>query len=150
MKLDKMKLPNNLASSLQKTERRWINVQSTAVTFVSLTVFFFSLLVMYISDRMWDTAPTFRLVLMIVTISSFTVAVISYFKKKSNYTKSPYKIINLIQGHFTSLGDSLQGAVELSDDSKRPSNISQELCEAAIGQVANKTCLLYTSPSPRD
>ena len=147
MKLDKMKLPDNLTGNLQNVEKRWINVQSTSVTFLSLAVFFLSLVVMYVSDRLWDTAPMFRLVLMSVTVTSFLIAVLSYIKIKSDYTKSPYKLIKLVQGHFTSLGDSLQGAVELSDDSSRPSTISPGLCEAAIIQVADKTSKLNFSES---
>ena len=147
MKLDKMKLPDNLANNLQSVEKRWLNVQSTTVTFLSLTVFFLSLVVMYVSDRVWDTAPAFRAVLMVVTLVSFVTAVLSWLKRKSDYTRTPYKIIKMVQGHFSSLGDSLQGAVELSDDSIRPSNISPELCDAAINQVANKTSKIDFSES---
>ena len=139
MKLEKMKLPESLTKNLNQVEKRWLSVQSSTILFVSLTVFFSSLVVLYVSDRIWDTSPYFRMILMTVTIVSFVSALLTYLKRKADYTKTPFKLIKLVQKHYNFLGDSLQGAVELSDDSNRPSNISPELCTAAIKQVAQKT-----------
>ena len=147
MKLEKMKLPDKLSTNLQSVEKHWVKVQATSVTFLSLTVFLLSLVLLYVSDRLWDTVPTFRVILMGVTIVSFLTALLSYLKRKSDYTSSPYKLIKLVQKHFSSLGDSLQGAVELSDDSTRPNTISSGLCQAAIIQVADKTADLNFSES---
>ena len=139
MKLEKMNLPESLTKNLDQVEKRWLNVQSSTILFASLTVFFASLVVLYVSDRLWDTSSYFRMILMTVTIVSFVSALLTYLKKKADYTRTPYKLIKLVQGHFKFLGDSLQGAVELSVDSNRPSNISPELCNAAIKQVAQST-----------
>lgn len=139
MKLDNMKLPETLDKNLHSVERRWLLVQSSTIMFLSLALFFCSLVVLYISDRLWDTSSYFRMILMTVTIVSFVTALLAYFKRKSDYTRTPFKLIMLVQRHFKFLGDSLQGAVELSDDSNRPSNISPELCTAAIKQVAERT-----------
>jgi len=139
MKLDKMKLPDTLDKNLHSVEKRWLNVQSSTIMFLSLALFFCSLVVLYVSDRLWDTSPYFRMVLMTITIVSFVSALLTYLKRKADYTRTPFKLIKLVQKHFKFLGDSLQGAVELSDDSNRPSNISPELCTAAIKQVAERT-----------
>ena len=139
MKLENMKLPESLTKNLNQVEKRWLNVQSSTILFVSLTVFFSSLVVLYVSDRMWDTSSYFRVILLAITIVSFVSALLTYLKRKADYTKTPFKLIKLVQSHFKFLGDSLQGAVELSVDSNRPDNISPELCNAAIKQVAHST-----------
>ena len=147
MKLDKMNLPDELAQKLHKVEKRWLGVESTSTSLMSLSIFLCSLVIMYLSDRLWDTAPAVRLILLSVTFVSFISYVVVHLKKRKAYKDSPYKIIDLVQKHFPQLGDSLQGAVELSDESTRPDNISPELCRAAVAQVANGTSELDFSAS---
>ena len=142
MKLEKMNLPDSLAKNLNQVEKRWLNVQSSTVLLLSLTLFFSSLVVLYLSDRLWDTSPYVRVVLLAITIVSFVTAVLTYLKRKADYTRTPFKLIKLVQRRFNFLGDSLEGAVELSVDENRPSNISPELCTAAIKQVAESTSKL--------
>ena len=139
MKLENMKLPESLTNNLNQVEKRWLSVQSSTILFLSLTVFFLSLVVLYVSDRLWDTSSYFRVILMATTVVSFVSAMLTYLKRKADYTKTPFKLIKLVQRHFKFLGDSLQGAVELSEEDNRPSNISPELCTAAIKQVAERT-----------
>ena len=57
--------------------------------------------------------------------------------------KAPLRTLNLITGSTILKGDSLKLAVEIH--SEKPSKASQALAGFLIG-----SCLLYTSPSPRD
>ncbi|MCM8535242.1 MAG: hypothetical protein NE334_04845 [Lentisphaeraceae bacterium] len=139
MKLEKMNLPEELAKKLNSTERRWLNVEFSSIFFASVAVFLLSICCLYVSDRLWDTSPFVRLVLLVATLGSFIVSLVAYFKQRAQTKKSPFEIIGLIQKHYPQLGDSLQGAVELSDEKARPDNISPELCRAAVKQVANET-----------
>ena len=136
MKPQKMNLPDELQEKLHKVQKRWVKVHFTRLILLSLAVFFASLVIMYISDRLWDTAPIVRLILLLITLGSFLNALISFIKLKSAHTRTPYKLIELVQKEYAFLGDSLQGAVELSNADQRPANISQSLCEAAVRQVA--------------
>ncbi|MCM8533756.1 MAG: hypothetical protein NE330_21515, partial [Lentisphaeraceae bacterium] len=139
MKLEKMNLPDELAKKLHSTERRWLNVEFSSIFFASIAVFLLSFACLYISDRLWDTSPIVRLILFVATLGSFLLGLVTYFKQRAIKKKSPFEIIELIQKHYPQLGDSLQGAVELSDENARPDNISPELCRAAVKQVANET-----------
>ena len=139
MKLENLNLPDEMASKLRTVEKRWLGVESASTSLLSLSIFLSSLVFMYLSDRLWDTAPIIRLLLLITTLSSFGFYLISHFKRRKVYTDTPYKLIDLIQKHYPQLGDSLQGAVELSNEGTRPDNISPELCRAAVAQVAQKT-----------
>jgi hypothetical protein len=142
MKLEQMTLPEELANKLKSAEKRWLGVQSLTVSLLSFSLFFVSLVLMYLSDRLWDTSVILRLFLSLLTVGSFIVFLVSHFKTKKAYRKTPYKIITMIQKHYPSLGDSLQGAVELAHEDSRPDNISAELCRAAVSQVASSSAEL--------
>ena len=124
----KLALPGHLTTKLDAVKNRLLKFQTFTTMFLGTCILGFSLLAVYVSDRVWDTPPVIRFV---ITITGFAlVGIIAYMWLRSRiiHSKDPYKIIKRVQKHFPMLGDSLQGIAELAHENKRPENISEDLC----------------------
>jgi hypothetical protein len=139
MKLDKLELPESLKQRLATFEHR-LYVAETVVTICgALCGLVVSWLLLFISDRIWDTPGVLRLGLMVVGVVAFGLCFRFWLRHWVLNRRDVFNISRLIQRRFPWLGDRLLGIVELSDVARRTSDISPELCKAAIRQVAGET-----------
>jgi len=97
-----------------------------------------SFLLLYVSDRLWDTPVGLRILL---SFAGFGVAVWFAWGWMQLWVlarRDIHSLAGLVQGRFRRLGDRLLGIVELADEQRRPPNVSPELCQAAIRQVSKE------------
>lgn len=129
-------LPESLIEQLRAFERR-LRSMETAATFACgaagvLTTF----LLLFAFDRVGDTPRWLRIIL---TLSGGGLAAWFAAEWSRNWIwnrRGPAELARLLQRHFRSLGDRLQGIIELTESGELPANISPALLRAAIAQVA--------------
>jgi len=93
-------------------------------------------LVLFVSDRFWDTPAVLRVLLMVAGAAGVAAAGWYWARRWIVRRRDERQFAVMVQRRFPRLGDRLLGIVELADESKRPSNVSPELCRAALAQVA--------------
>jgi hypothetical protein len=139
MKLENHSLPKELIERLREVQSLAMRERLISSLLRCGLVLIISLMIVYITDRFIDMASEWRLMLLAVVAFIVIAITISSLRVLKKYNSNPEEITKLIQAHFLELGDSLQGAVELADETNRPKNISPELCRAAIAQVEKET-----------
>ena len=130
-------LPDNLKSNIKKAKVRALQVLLLTTVFAAVALFGGSLLLLYISDRFWATPNAVRLLIMLSTLGVFLAFLIRHFRSRNSLANDRSAVIKLVERYFPKLGDSLQGAVELSSGEHK--GMSESLCKAAVKQVANQT-----------
>ena len=132
-----IKLPDNLKDNLGRTRRRALQVLLATTVFAAIALFGSSMLLLYISDRFWATPNSVRLLILISTLIVFVLFLVRHFRNRNSLAKDRDSVIKLVQRFFPKLGDSLQGAVELSSGEHK--GMSEALCSAAVKQVGQQT-----------
>ena len=131
-------LSKNLENSLKVARRHYLNVFYMESLFKLTVIIISSYLFFYISDRLWETPIVLRAILAITTWYFVIKIGANVLRVRSVFKKNYLPIVKVLQEHFKDLGDSLQSATELAYGQHRPSNISEDLCRAAIAQVDKK------------
>jgi len=130
------KLPASLANKLSTAEDRALDLLSVSSVLVGLGIFLSLIILVWVSDRIMDTPKWLRVILLVVATIMLAWTLISFVRRRLRLLRGPNEIVSIVQNHYPKLGDSLQGAVELADESTRPVSVSARLCEAAVQQVA--------------
>lgn len=131
-------LPPEIRKQFDLLEKRLWVVDTVIALSGSLAGFVASFLLLFISDRVWDTPVWLR-----ALIATFGIAVIVYFasfwiKHWILRRRDIRAMAKIVQKHYQRLGDRLLGIVELADEQKQYPNISRSLVRAAINQVATE------------
>ena len=139
MKLEGVELPQSLRDQLHAVETRLCRIETIIAICGGLIGLFATLLILYFSDRLWDTPVLLRLTLLVV--GALAVGWFSfYWMRNWVFRRRNYReLAKLVQKRHPRLGDRLQGVVELTDGGDIPEGTSPELCEAAINQVADQS-----------
>ena len=135
---DHLSLPENLRSQFAALEQRLWRTETSVAVCGAVVGLLASYALLFLSDRVWDTPAWLR--------AAFTLAgagALGWFAWRwaGNWVfhRRDFKALaERVQRHYKRLGDRLLGIVELSDEAKRPANISPSLCRAAIRQVAEE------------
>jgi hypothetical protein len=93
-------------------------------------------LVLFVSDRFWDTPSWLRALLAAGGTLSVAVFAALWAHRWVWRRRDDRHLAGMVQSRYPRLGDRLLGIVELADESKRPPNVSPALCRAAMQQVA--------------
>lgn len=131
-------LPENLKRQFAALERRLWRVETLQAASVALIAWLVSYLVLFISDRIWDTPAWMRTLLL---ASGATVAGFAALRWARHWIvqRRDWRTLSiLVQRRFRRLGDRLLGIVELSNEKRHSHNYSRELYEAAIQQVSEE------------
>lgn len=129
-------LPENLQRQFANLQKRLFSLESTFAVCSIISAIFLAYLLIFVSDRLWDTPRWVRAVLAGAPIAAGILAAMWWtglwvFKKRDWRA-----LAVIVQRKYPRLGDRLLGIVELAEESKRPANFSPELYHAAIEQVA--------------
>ena len=135
---DHLSLPESLRRQFAALEQRLWSAETVVAVCGAAVGLLASYALLFLSDRVWNTPVWLRAV--------FTLAgagVLGWFAWRwaGNWVfhrRDLKSLSELVQRHYKRLGDRLLGIVELSDESKRPADISPSLCRAAIRQVAGE------------
>ena len=151
-KLSRDDFPDELREQFAVVERRLWKVETTMAVCLAAAGLFGSYLVLFFSDRLWDSPGWLRLGLLASGICITVGAVVWWTTRWVFNKRDTRSLARLVQRRYRRLGDRLLGIVELADEEKRPAVFSPSLYRAAIGQVAGEALKLdfkqTVSPKP--
>lgn len=143
MPLDQKQSPTPLPDSLRRQfvalKARLFRVETLLAVAVGISVLAAALLTVFFSDRVWDTPVAVRMVLLVITLAVLLTAGGWWAARWLFWQRDDKALARLIRDRDRRLGDRLLGVVELSSGSERPPEFSEELCRAAIEQVATQS-----------
>ncbi len=136
--MQNLKLPESLNSQLREFQKKLRAVESATALLAVFCIAAVSFLALYISDRVWDTPAALRLAFFLAGFSPYIIfiyyTVHHIFRERRDFKN----LSILVQKHHQKLGDSLLGVIELSENKDLSQNTSEELCSAAISNIAEK------------
>jgi hypothetical protein len=132
-------LPDSLVTQLRAYEGRLRKMETLVAVAGALVGLCVSFVLLFVFDRFVDTPRWARAVL---TLSSGALAAWLAHAWAAHWLwnrRGPAQLAKLLQRHFRTLGDRLQGVIELTETNDLPANISPALLRAAIRQVAEES-----------
>lgn len=133
-----VKLPDNLQRQFSLLQQRLWKVETAVAVCSALIGLVISYLLLFFSDRIWNSPTWFRLVLLIAGAAVSAWAAYRWLSLWIFNKRDSRALAILVQQKFRRLGDRLLGIVELSNEKERPAHFSAELYQAAIHQVAEE------------
>lgn len=128
-------LPENLERQFSDLRKRLFLVETLFAVGAGLSSILLSLLLVVISDRLWNTPVWLRTFFFGAGILGALAALVWWLRKWVIQPPDLKALAVLVQRKYRRLGDRLLGIVELSDEHRRPAYFSPELYRAAIAQV---------------
>ena len=135
-------IPEALRQQFAVVQRRLWRVETAMAVCLAAAGLFGSYLVLFFSDRLWDSPGWLRLGLLAAGISITVGSVIWWTARWVFHKRDTRALAKLVQRRYRRLGDRLLGIVELADEEKRPAIFSPALYKAAISQVAGEALKL--------
>ncbi len=131
-----LSLPPKLVAQFAACERRLRRVETIVAAGGALVGLLLSIVVMYVSDRFWDTPALLRV--LFLGAGALALGLSAWYWLRHWYWKrrDGCEISRLIQRYHRQFGDRLLGVVELVNADDLPGDMSSDLCRAAIDQVA--------------
>ena len=133
-----VRLPEELRKQFSALEQRLWKAETAIAICSGLIGLLGSYLVLFVSDRIWDTPVFLRL---LITIFGTAVLAFSGYRWALRWIlkrRDIRALSNLVQLRFRRLGDRLLGIVELANEGNRPPGFSLALYRAAIDQVSGE------------
>jgi len=137
--MNSITLPDSLVTQLRAFEARLRKMETLAAFAGGFVGLFATFVLLFVFDRFVDTP---RLARMILTLSGGALAAWFAHAWAGHWLwnrRGPAQLAKLLQRHFKTLGDRLQGVIELTETNDLPANISPALMRAAIRQVAEES-----------
>ena len=137
--MNSITLPDSLVTQLRAYEARLRKMETLAAFAGGVVGLFATFVLLFVFDRFVDTPRLARIVL---TLTGGALA--AWFAQgwAAHWLwnrRGPAQLAKLLQRHFKTLGDRLQGVIELTESNDLPVNISPALMRAAIRQVAEES-----------
>lgn len=129
-------LPESLHRNLNRFKKRLFIIESTVFICGGLLGVLLSFVILFISDRFWDTPVPLRFIMTAGGCLVFGSVAVWWARKWLIRRRDDRALARLVQSGIGGIGDRLLGAVELAEGTNVPENISPALCQAAIEQVA--------------
>ncbi len=137
--MDPISLPDSLVTQLRAYEARLRRMETLAAVSCGVVGLLASFVVLFAMDRFVDTPQWLRGIFTLT--GGLLPAWIAH--RWARYwlwhRRGPAQLAKLLQRHFRTLGDRLQGIIELTESSDLPSNVSPGLLRAAVRQVAEES-----------
>ena len=140
-------IPDELRQQFAVVQRRLWRVETTMAVCLAAAGLFGSYLVLFFSDRLWDSPGWLRLGLLAAGIGITVGSVIWWAARWVFHKRDTRALAKLVQRRYRRLGDRLLGIVELADEEKRPAIFSPALYKAAISQVAGLSLIHISEPT---
>src|SRR5258708_11542578 len=132
-------LPDSLVVQLRAYEARLRRMETVAAVAGGVVGLLVTFVLLFVFDRFVDTPRVARTFL---TLSGGVLAAWfahTWAAHRLWHRRGPAQLAKLLQRHFKTLGDRLQGIIELTETDDLPPNISPSLLRAAIHQVADES-----------
>src|SRR5579862_2259034 len=134
--MNDLSLPLELRRQFEALERRLWRIDAAVAICGAAGALLLSCGMQFVSDRLWDTPGWLRAFFTLLGFGFLVCFFFGYARRWVWGRRGFESLAALVQKRYRRLGDRLLGIVELADAARRPQNVSPELCEAAIGQVA--------------
>lgn len=141
-KISQEDFPEDLRQQFILVEHRLWRVETIMAICLAAAGLFGSYLILFFSDRLWDSPGWLRLGLLSSGIAITIGAIVWWLYRWVFNRRDTRAIARLVQRRYRRLGDRLLGIVELANEEKRPAIFSPALYRAAIGQVAEEALKL--------
>ncbi len=128
-------LPDSLRTQFAALERALWRKETTIAVSAAVAALLVSLLLLFISDRLWDTPRLLRLILTLGGLGLGGWLVQRWWSLWYWRRRDLRAFSKIVQKHHRRLGDRLLGIVELAEQKELPEGMSPALCRAAIRQV---------------
>lgn len=137
--MNSITLPDSLVTQLRAYEGRLRKTETLAAVAGGIVGLLATFVLLFVFDRFIDTPRWARAIL---TLSGGALA--AWFAQAWAqhwlwHRRGPAQLAKLLQRHFKTLGDRLQGIIELTETNDLPPGISPALMRAAIRQVAEES-----------
>src|SRR5688500_10324384 len=132
-------LPESLVTQLRAFEGRLRKMETLAAVAGALAGLCATFVLLFVFDRFGDTPRWARAIL---TLSGGGLAAWFAHAWAAHWLwhrRGPAQLAKLLQRHFRTLGDRLQGVIELTETADLPPDISPALLRAAVRQVAEES-----------
>ena len=132
-------LPDSLVTQLRAYEGRLRRMETLAAIAGGVVGLLATFVLLFMVDRFVDTP---RMARTFLTLSGGVLAAWFAHAWAAHWLwhrRGPAQLAKLLQRHFKTLGDRLQGIIELTETDDLPPNISPALLRAAIHQVADES-----------
>lgn len=131
-------LPDSLQRNLKRFEKKLFFTESTVFICGGLLGLLLSFMMLFISDRFWDTPVAVRLAVTSAGCLISGFAAVWWSRIWLLKRRDERALARMVQAGIGGIGDRLLGAVELAEGRNVPDHISPALCRAAIEQVASQ------------
>ncbi len=140
-------LPPSLVRQLERLRSHLWRVKISQAICTSVVALFCSFLVLFLSDRLWNTPPAGRLFLFLGGLVVFGILVPWALQHWVLRHKRFLALSRFVQKTHPRLGDRLQGVIELASDADPSFRASASLKRAALRQVAEETAAIDLNKS---
>ena len=130
-------LPDSLVAQLQAYERKLRRMETLVAVAGGLAGLLVTYVLLFVFDRFVNTPVWARTVLTCAGAALAAWFAHGWARHWLWNRRGPADLAKLLQRHFRTLGDRLQGVIELTQTDDLPPNISPALLRAAIRQVAD-------------
>jgi hypothetical protein len=142
-------LPDSLVSQLRAYEKRLREMETLVAVAGGFAGLLATFVLLFISDRFVDTPRWARMILTLAGGACMGWFAHRWARHWLWNRRAPAQLARLLQRHFKSLSDRLQGVIELTETDQLPPNLSPALLRAAIRQVAQDSSRFdFTSAAP--
>ena len=133
-----MTLPAELQAQFAEVERRLWRKETMVAACGAAAALFVSFGLLFISDRFWETPPILRALSTLLGVGVLVWFGHRWLRLWVWRKRDLNAFARVVQKHHRRLGDRLLGIVELAEEKELPANMSPELRDAAIRQVADE------------
>ena len=114
-----LQIPEKLREQFQALERRLWRVDTVIAICGALSGLVVSYVLLFVSDRFWDTPSALRAVFTLAGAGVSLVFIAGWLRQWIWRRRDYRALANLVQRHHRRLGDRLLGIVELADETRR-------------------------------
>jgi hypothetical protein len=135
--MNSIALPESLVAQLRSYERGLRRMETLVAVAGGVAGLFITYILLFVFDRFVNTPVWARTILTITGALLAARFAHGWGRHWLWNRRGPADLAKLLQRHFRTLGDRLQGVIELTQTDELPPNISPALLRAAIRQVAD-------------
>ena len=137
--MNSITLPDSLVTQLRAYEGRLRKMETLASVAGGIIGLLGTFTLLFVFDRFIDTPRWARLILTLTAGALAAWFAQGWAQHWLWHRRGPAQLAKLLQRHFKTLGDRLQGIIELVESNDLPADISPALMRAAIRQVAEES-----------
>ncbi len=140
-------LPAGLLAQFHALANRLRRLDSLVALSGSMAAIAGAWLVLWVSDRLWDTPAWLRMLLALGAVVLAAAYTLRWIRRWVWSRPDLRSLATTVQRHHRRLGDRLLGVVELASGRRTPDGMSPSLCRAAIDQVSTEAMRMDFLPA---